>query len=207
MRLDIVTQLGSRVHTVREISRNRLESLKAGPQLIGELLDTVERHHGDVLVFQQPRNELTARILAGRLDLGDRREDGVRRARADAFGGVSQHLGLRGIAAQRDGVDVSARSVIAIRVIEMQRVARLREFLDANAAFELAQNPVPPEDVVQPAANPRARVFDDSCARRRRALDVVVEEPVELGVEVIRQKARCGLSCKTFDRVWSSFSR
>jgi hypothetical protein len=113
-------------------------------------------------------------------------------ARADALDSVGEDFRLRRVAAQRDGMNVAARSIVAVGVIEMQGVARLREFLDADAALEFPQYPVPAEDVVETGPNPGSRVSDDSAARRRRRRHVIVEQALKLGVKIFRQKPSLG---------------
>ena len=205
--------MGSRVHRLHGASARRAgaERLwKADTQIVSEFLDAIQRHQVDALLLEQPRDELMARVFARGLDLGDGGEYRIRRAHVDALNGVGEDFCWRGIAAQRHGMNVAARSIVAVGVIEMQGVAGLREFLDADAAreFPRTQNPVPPEDIVEAGPNPRPRVFDDSAARGRRRRRMIVEETFELGVKIVRtSRPRCGLSCRTLESVWSSFSR
>ena len=120
----MVTQMRSRVHRVCAAFRARRVAhrlLEPGTQFVGEFLDAIERHHGNALLLEQPRDELVARIFARGLDLGDGGELRIRGARADALGGVGQDFGLRRVAAQRDSMNIAARSVVAVAVIETQR--------------------------------------------------------------------------------------
>ena len=55
------------------------------------------------------RDKLMPRILLRRLGLGDGRKFAPRQPHADALRGVGQYLRLRRIAAQRQGVQESAR--------------------------------------------------------------------------------------------------
>src|ERR1700735_2867104 len=85
------------------------------------------------------------------------------------------------------GLDVAARAIVTIRVIDPERIARLRELFDSHAVLHLIEDPMAPQNVVQPRADPAPRIFEDAPAGRSRGGDVVVEKAIELGVGVFAE--------------------
>ena len=53
-------------------------------------------------------------------------------------------------------MDVAPGAVVAIGVVEPERIAGLRELLHANAALDLSSQAAAQENIVETFANPRA---------------------------------------------------
>src|SRR5208282_6542527 len=95
----------------RSLLGDRAFLIQPRPEIRGELLDAMERDHRDLLLLEEPSDELVPRIALRRLDFRHGRELRLRQPGANALGGVREHFRLRRIAAERDGVQEAARAV------------------------------------------------------------------------------------------------
>lgn len=85
-------------------------------------------------------------------------------------------------------MDVAARAVEAISIVQPHWIAGLGELLHAHAALEFPEQAMTVEDVAQAGANPFARALHDSSAPRGWTRHVLAVQLVEFVVEILDQQ-------------------
>ena len=112
-----------------------------------------------------------------------------RNLRANRVSGEGQHLGLRGVAAERKRLHETPRAIAPVGVIDAQRIAGEGEFGHADAALETRPYSGAPKNLVGAGADSVARgqILEDAAIPRR--LHMIAVQAIEFGVQIGSQEA------------------
>ena len=100
-----------------------------------------------------------------------------------------QHLGLPGVAAERERLHKSARAVVPIGVVEAHGVAGVRELVNRKAALESRPDAHGAKHLIGAMADGVARLGIVDRAAVAHRLDLVVVEALEFDIEVVCQQS------------------
>src|ERR1700756_1036326 len=148
-----------------------------------------QRHNADFTGLERAKNKAVPGVFRRPwFRFRDRNKFRMVELLADGIGRKRQDFGLAGIARERERLDESARAIAPVAVIQAQRIARVSEFIHAQAALQARPDSRSAKDLVR-AGTDSVSGGQLRYAPRTWDFDMIVIKTIQLGFHFLGQQS------------------